>query len=423
MAKMNLSFVLRLFGCTCFCFFSHLLQAQQTKFFTPRIQTVSLTVNEDFRLPALLRLSSDDRLELSFDHLTHESHRLRYTLTHCTAEWEDSRLSDSEFLDGFNDRPIEDYAPSSGTTLPYIHYRLTLPNEEVAPKLSGNYRISVYDEDLGSPDTPLFTACFRVVEPQVAIHAQVSSDTDIDRNLHHQQVSFRLNHRGYTIRHPQQELNVQVLQNNRTDNSATRLQPSYVGSDELRYEHNRSLIFPAGNEYRRFETTAPRHSTLGVAEIRYHRPYYHATLQTDEARSLNYLYDQDQNGRYLIRTAEATDADTEADYFLTHFSLRWDKPLAEGAFYLEGDLTNHTFDKSCRLTYNPDTRAYECTLLLKQGAYNYQYLYLSPHTTVGSPLPAEGNHHETANEYLVLVYHRPFGSRYDHLIGTALIKE
>ena len=69
------------------------------------------------------------------------------------------------------------------------------------------------------------------------------------------------------------------------------------------------------------------------------------------------------------------------------------------------------------MKYNPETHAYECARLLKQGAYNYQYLYVAPGSTVGSTAQAEGNFYETENEYLILVYHRPFGERYDRLIG------
>ena len=74
------------------------------------------------------------------------------------------------------------------------------------------------------------------------------------------------------------------------------------------------------------------------------------------------------------------------------------------------------------MKYNAETHAYECTQLLKQGAYNYQYLYVAPGTTAGSTAQAEGNFYETENEYLILVYHRAFGERYDRLIGMQQVK-
>ena len=103
--------------------------------------------------------------------------------------------------------------------MPYTHYRLTLPNNEVRMKLSGNYLITVYDDS--DTSKPVFKTCFRVLDKQVSVSATVSSDTEIDRNKGHQQVSFNVRHRGYNIRNPQQEVKIQVMQNGRTDNMVT----------------------------------------------------------------------------------------------------------------------------------------------------------------------------------------------------------
>ncbi len=396
------------------------MHAQRTEVHTPHIRTVQVIANNDYMAPAVIRLGENESVEISFDHLTHDYHRYQYILTHCNADWTPSDISETEYLDGFNDNPIEDYDISVNTTLPYTHYRLTLPNDQVQLKLSGNYRLTVYDDAEGK-DKPAFSACFRVLEKEVNVSAQVSSDTEIDRNKTHQQVSFSIQYKGYPIRNPQNEVKVHVLQDNRTDNWVTNLKPSYVGPDQLRYEHNRALIFPAGNEYRRFEMVSTRYASQGVESIRYHAPYYHVTLRPAEPRILNYSYDQDQNGRFVIRYDEAVNNNTEADYFFVHFSLLWENPLSEGDFYLQGAFTYDNFNEESRLKYNPETHAYEGNQLLKQGAYNYQYLYVASGSRSGSTAQAEGNYYETENEYLILVYHRAFGERYDRLIGMQLV--
>ena len=380
------------------------VHAQRTEVYNQHIHTVQVIANNDYMSPAVIRLGENETVEISFDHLTHDYHRYQYILTHCNADWTPSDLSETEYLDGFNDNPIEDHDISVNTTLPYTHYRLT-----------------VYD-DADGKDKPTFTTCFRVLQKEVNVSAQVSSDTEIDRNKTHQQVSFSIQYKGYPIRNPQNEVKVHVLQDNRTDNWVTNLHPSYIGPDQLRYEHNRALIFPAGNEYRRFEMVSTRYASQGVESIRYHAPYYHVTLRPDEPRLLNYSYDQDQNGRFVIRYDEAVDNATEADYFFVHFSLLWENPLTEGNFYLQGAFTYDNFNEESRLKYNAEAHAYECTQLLKQGAYNYQYLYVASGTTVGSTAQAEGNFYETENEYLILVYHRAFGERYDRLIGMQQVK-
>ena len=57
-------------------------------------------------------------------------------------------------------------------------------------------------------------------------------------------------------------------------------------------------------------------------------------------------------------------------------------------------------------------------MLLKQGSYNYQYLFVPKGESIGKASIIEGNKYETLNEYNVNVYHRVPGERYDRLIGT-----
>ena len=52
--------------------------------------------------------------------------------------------------------------------------------------------------------------------------------------------------------------------------------------------------------------------------------------------------------------------------------------------------------------------------MLKQGYYNYYYD--TPDDSV------EGNFYQTQNEYLILVYARPIGSRYDSLVGWKVVR-
>ena len=84
---------------------------------------------------------------------------------------------------------------------------------------------------------------------------------------------------------------------------------------------------------------------MRVAELRYYDPYFNVTLFPDFPRAgKNYLYDQTQNGRFTIRESDAVDSDLEADYFIVHFSLDYDKPLSDGNIYLEGEFTHDLFN-------------------------------------------------------------------------------
>ncbi len=393
--------------------------AQSHETYVNDVRSVRVMVNNDWQAVPIVELNSDDYLEVSFDQLSHQYHRYIYKIVHCNANWQPSELNEIDYLDGFNNNVIEDYQNSFNTTMLYTHYKIFLPNENVQLKVSGNYRLCVYDEE--KDNEPILTACFSIVDPQINIAATVSSNTEIDTNASHQQVSFEVIHDGYNIRNPNTEVKVHVLQNNRRDNCVTDLLPTYQQPGRLQYTHNQKLIFEAGNEYRRFELVNVHYATQGVDHIRLFDPYYHATLFTDEARH-NYSYDEDQNGRHFVRYNQAEDNDTEADYLFVHFSLAPDKPLIGGKLYLQGDFTYDRYDSTNQLKYNPDTYTYEGVQLLKQGAYNYQYLFVPEGSVQGHPQPIEGSFYETENEYLILVYHRPFGERYDRLIGMKQIR-
>jgi hypothetical protein len=58
-------------------------------------------------------------------------------------------------------------------------------------------------------------------------------------------------------------------------------------------------------------------------------------------------------------------------------------------------------------------------MLLKQGWYNYEYVFLKDGDNHGSAALFEGNHYETENDYTVLIYYRNPRERFDRVIGTS----
>ena len=74
------------------------------------------------------------------------------------------------------------------------------------------------------------------------------------------------------------------------------------------------------------------------------------------------------------------------------------------------------------MKYNRETGRYETAMLLKQGAYNYQYLAVPPGARRGYTSYIEGDKYQTVNRYTVRVYVREPHARYDRLVGVAVIK-
>jgi hypothetical protein len=387
--------------------------AQHNQAFIPTLQTLQIIANNNWEAPAIIVMNHDETLSFSFDELTHEFHNYRYKIEHCNADWSLSDLPEMEYIDGFNDNLIEDYEHSFNTTLLYTHYQFVIPNDDIMLKCSGNYRLSVYDED--EPQKTIAHFFFSLVDKRTSIRTTVKSNTLIDTNAQHQQVDFQVGYKDLNINTPQTTLKVCVLQNRRWDNAVTQIKPTSVTAYQANYENSKELIFPAGNEYRRFELVSPTILMQGVENIQRFEPYYHANLYTDEPRK-NYIFDKDQNGLYRIRYDEAENNNIEADYMFVHFTLKTPY-LVKGKLYLEGAFSNDLFTRQYEMKYNFKTQRYEGVQLLKMGAYNYQYLFVPNGSKKGNYAPIEGNFHQTENEYLVLVYYRPFGSRYDQLIG------
>lgn len=393
----------------------------QNRIYDPKIKTLRVITNDNFENPPLLLLGSDQYLTISFDELSSDINWISYRIIHCNANWQPSRISELEYLDGFNEISLDDVTPSFNTFVPYHHYRLQIPNDKVQLRLSGNYMVQFYRDD--NPQQVIASACFSVFEHNTEILASVSTNTDIDFNRQHQQVSLRLGWKNGMLSNPADELRVSVIQNNRPDSEVIVVNPTRFSANEAIYEHNRALIFEAGNNYRRFEITSHKYPGIGVEKISFFNPMYHVLLSnTAPKRKLPYYYDQDQNGRFIIRSVDAEDNDTESDYYTVHFTLEDENPFIEGEIHLNGDFTNNQFSEDTKMVYNFETQCYEKTMLLKQGHYNYQYLLVPNNGKKIAVGAIDGNFHETNNEYLIKVYYRPIGQRYDRLIGATRIE-
>ena len=181
----------------------------------------------------------------------------------------------------------------------------------------------------------------------------------------------------------------------------------------MTWYHNRNLIFPAGNEYHKFETLDPTHTTMGLERVGWDGKQYHAWIFPDEPRP-HYLYDEDADGAFCIRNSDNVNTDTESEYIQTHFTLR--APRQDGKVFLNGAWTLDRFDHRVEMTWNENDGLYEAVVPLKQGYYNYQYLLMRQDGTLSS-LPSDGSFYQTENSYQLLVYFRGQNDRTDRLVN------
>lgn len=391
--------------------------AQLTRSFSEQIKTVRVIVNEDPLQPPIARLGAP--VEISFDELSHDYTRYIYKVEFCNADWTPAReVFESDYLKGFNGRPIEDYETSFNTTVLYTHYRFGFPNEDARLLLPGNYRVLVYSDERDASDEPVLEACFSLLKPEMSVGVDVSTNTDIDFNQTHQQVTFSVSYGQRRVVDPQRELRTVVLQNRRLDNAVLNLPPNIQKANGAEWTHRRELIFPAGAEFHKFEILDVQLNGMGVDRMMWVEPHRHAIL-FPMAPLRNYTYDQDANGAYIIRAYDDESPDTQAEYLFVHFVLHSPR-LPGGDVYVTG-LWDEVFpNPQCLMAYDEVHGVYECSTLLKQGYYNYQFRQVDA-DGVGQTARTEGDFYETENEYIILVYHRPQGARYDALVGYSKV--
>jgi hypothetical protein len=396
------------------------LDAQQfrTEAYSDRVKTLRVNLVDNWQAAPYINLDGDAAVEINFDLIVDEPETLTYTLTHCDANWMPSDLLQSEFMDGFQDRIINDYAISLNTSMSYVNYRMEFPNEDVSLKISGNYAVQVFAEN---SDEMILCACFSVIETNVDIEMSVTSQTDKGMNSLFQQVGFTVKC-GDLVKSPMNDLKVHVLQNERTDNMAKSIKPLYVQNRLMKYEHNPSLIFEAGNEYRKFEMTTRKFNGYHIESINFHDPYFHATLYPDAIRNgTHYEYYDDINGRIYIRTLDGSFADYEADYYIVHFFLPAAQPFPDDVYILSHAF-NNLLNELTLMEYSEYDGGYVKNVIMKEGYYNYMYVTRGNNQKPASPHFVEGNYYQTENEYRVLVYFRRAGDRFDRLIGTETIQ-
>ena len=135
-----------------------------------------------------------------------------------------------------------------------------------------------------------------------------------------------------------------------------------------------------------------------------------------------YIQDFDVNGRFVVNYQNSIEsADQEADYMFVNFFLPVDRPFLKGNLYLGGSWNYNQLNENSNMEYDASNRMYFKTLLLKQGGYNFQYWYLPAGDSKASLKPVDGSHWQTQNEYAIYIYHRPWGGRYDKLVGIKIL--
>jgi hypothetical protein len=147
-----------------------------------------------------------------------------------------------------------------------------------------------------------------------------------------------------------------------------------------------------------------------------------AILVPDKPRAFkSYISENDVNGNFLPNTIDYQNVNTEGEYVKVKFFLALSMPVTRGQVIVNGRFCQWDPASGFIMNYNPSLKGFIGEGLLKQGYYDYMYLYYPEPNKPGLTSLVEGDYSETQNEYQLFIYYHKPGEVYDRLIGTGVI--
>lgn len=393
------------------------LNAQTT--FHQNVHAIKLYKAGDQASFPVLNLNGNETLELHFDDLDGDIKSYYYSFVLCNADWSPGLLRTFEYTKGFQNSRITTYRNSSIAFTKYTHYQASIPDRNSAPSRSGNYLLKVFLN--GDTSQLAFTRRFVVVENKSTVAAQIQQpfNTRLYNTAQKLQIGVQTDSRVQLF--SPTDLKIVVLQNNNWFTSLSLDRPSLYRGNYYEYNDESVTSFPALKEFRWVDLRSFRLKSDRIQRFEAKGNSTEIFIKPETQRSGQaYVYYRDLNGSYTVEALENINPFWQGDFATVHFSYfpSNNRPIEGQDVYLFGEFTNYASDTSGKMSFNSEKGAYEKTLLLKQGYYNYNYSTL-PVGKKGYPdfSVTEGNYWGTENSYTVLVYYRPFGARADELIG------
>jgi len=377
------------------------------------IRTILLYNSKNEMSLPIINLDSEEKLELRFDDLTTDISKFFVTIEHFDSNWKKSNLLKSEYVEGFIKDEIINYDYSFNTLQEYIHYSYIFPSENLKPTISGNYKLKVFD----SYGDTVLSRKFMVLEKKINLDVNIKKATlSQDRKIKHE-IDFIINHKNFDIVDPFSQIKVIIKQNNKDDNAITDLKPMYIRNSTLIYDFNEENTFLGNNEFRHFDIKSMRYYSERIKSIYSDSSKFKVTLYSDNKKPFNnYSIEPDLNGKFYIKSQEARNSSTEAEYVDVLFSLR-SEYISNGDLYIIGEMNDWKKNENFKLDYNFQKKQYEKEVILKQGYYNYHYAINDTSLDYLDVASIEGTHYQTRNEYQIYVYFKDLNDRYEKLIG------
>ncbi|KXK38025.1 MAG: DUF5103 domain-containing protein [Saprospiraceae bacterium] len=402
-----------------------------------------------------IKLGSSDFLMLKFDDLNNVERHLYYRIIHCDKDWKPSAMREIDYLNGFNDERLRNYEYSTSTRIQYIHYWQRFPNKDTNFKISGNYLLVIYEDNI---DRPVLTRRFIVSENIVGIEVNDIFPSDVMNIRYKQEFDVNLINESISMRNPIEEVNIVMLQNENWNNTKTS-KPNFIAGSTMRFNKLGTFEWWGNSEFREFDIRSFFRVGRGVKFIERKRDETDILLQPIQSwRNKVHIAVFDFNGKFFIENWDAlqgasyldisdnVDAgeiqttrnnivgdlkesseeffrnnvaeprNINSDYAYITLYLEDDIQLDDDEnIYILGAFNNWTPSDAYRMTLDYNRGMYVGNLFLKQGYYNYCLAVVKD--GIVDVAAMDGSWNETENDYQVIVYYKGLGDLYDRIIG------
>ena len=397
--------ILTLFLCFGICVFSQ-IPVRNSNFVNPDYEYFSVEAhakNAPLSGP-FLNLFSNDAIQFEFDVQISPDNDLYYSVFHCDPYWNFDDSNSMDVIQGFTSQRLPYPENSIHTVAVFDHYRFELPNTMTRFIQSGNYYVAVHEGSEFSESS--IRLGFRIVvyaEGDHGLDAEITikKASTIMHLQSHQEVDFNIS-LGSTPVYDIQKVVPVIIQNGRWKDGKMNFQPTYIAPNNvLIYDFsNGENEFAGSGEWESFETKDLRMNGYNVQNsVRLSNDNHIYLYPSQNEMNLAYTSRSDLNGACLISSELYEDDDLTSDYTIVHFELN--SPEIPNKIILECG-NDWTPRKTC--VYSEVKKAYEVSLFLKQGVYNYRFR-IEPLNENEEVSFAEGNHSSTENNYQLLVYY------------------
>jgi hypothetical protein len=237
-----------------------------------------------------------------------------------------------------------------------------------------------------------------------------------DTRQSNQKINFTINYGNLQVQNPNADIRIWIMQNGRDETGVFTTQVQYIRGNQLIYGDLSTNDFPGNNEFRHFDTRSLRSNSDRVSKIIRDTANSVILLADGSRNQPNYTFLYDNDGKFFILNNDGTNPVIDADYAHMYISLDAGKTDADGSAYIVGKFNDYKLDARSKLDYDPRGKFFT-HLFLKQGVYDYEYVWVDKATNKPDDTFLEGSYYDTENSYQILVYYKPPAARWEELVA------